>query len=102
MRHALSVAVLGLALTLGSAGAAAQDSEEAAGRGAAFEAADEGATENIPGGLLMVGAYGFLLVLLFGYVASLGFRQAATNRELLRLREDLGAGAFREGPDGEG
>ena len=37
----------------------------------------------------MVGAYGVTLVLLLGYVVSIGMRQARTARELDRLRADL-------------
>ena len=60
-------------------------------RAETFEAAEPGAqTENIPGGTLMVVAYDIAWVLVLGYVVSIGFRQARTQRDLERLRNDLG------------
>jgi len=59
-------------------------------RATTFEAAEEGAqTENVPGGMLMVAAYGVIWVLVLGYVGSLGIRQAKTASDLERLRQDL-------------
>jgi len=66
----------------------AQDAAE--DRAETFEAAEPGAqTENVPGGMLLVGAYGVIWALMMGYVVSIGFRQARTAKELDRLREDL-------------
>ncbi len=84
---ALLIAVAALPLC-----AAAQDDEvdPAEERAQTFEAAAEGAqTENVPGGLLMVAAYGVIWVLVLGYVGSLGIRQARTAADLERLRQDL-------------
>lgn len=110
MRKHLRAWVLGLSLfTLGGLPlvAFAQDDEAgqeaedpAASRAQTFEAAGEGAqTENIPGGMLMVAAYGVIWVLVMGYVMSLGMRQASTARELDRLQGDL---AKYGRADGEG
>ena len=67
-------------------------------RAQTFEAAEPGAqTENISGAMLMLVAYGLSWVFVLGYVVSLGVRQAATARDLERLREDL---ASRPGDEG--
>lgn len=63
--------------------------DPAAERSEAFEAATGAQTENVPGGLLMVTAYGAVFLLLLGYVVSLGFRQVRTQRELERLRDEI-------------
>jgi CcmD family protein len=77
--------------------AAAQDAAEEAAEGAAeersmaFEASEGARTENIPGGALMIAAYGVVWLLVLGYVVSLGYRQARTHGEIERLRRDLSA-----------
>lgn len=87
-----------VALAQGDDGA--EELDPAAERAQTFEAAEEGAqTENIPGGVLMVVAYGVIWALVLGYTISLGFRQARTAAELARLREDLAAGAAGGGGD---
>ncbi len=72
--------------------AAAQDEDPSASRADTFQAAEGPNTENIPGGGLMVGAYGTVFALVLGYVVSIGFRQAGTQRELDALRAELDAG----------
>lgn len=85
---ALFALFLGFSAMSFAAPAFAQDAAEE--RSETFEAADPGAqTENIPGGMLMVVAYGAVWVLVAGYVMALGFRQARTQRELEALRQDL-------------
>lgn len=70
----------------------AQDEPDpAAERADSFQAASGAQTENVPGGTLMIAAYGAVFVLIFGYVASLAVRQNNTQRELDRLRQDLEA-----------
>lgn len=74
--------------------AAAQDDpgvDPADQRADTFEAATGAQTENVPGGTLMIVAYGAVFILIFGYVASLAMRQNNTQRELDRLRQDLEA-----------
>lgn len=79
-----------LGLSLSPLTALAQDGEDAGeSRAETFQAAEGAQTENIPGGMLMVVAYGVTLVLVLGYVVSIGMRQARTARELERLRADL-------------
>lgn len=94
MRRALP-AIFALWIALLAAPALGQEEEDpAASRAESFEAAESGAqTENIPGGMLMVVAYGAVWVLVLGYVIAIGFRQAKTARELEQLREDIGAQA---------
>jgi len=74
---------------LAPSAALAQEEDAAESRAESFQAAEGAQTENIPGGMLMVGAYGVTLVLLLRYVVSIGMRQARTARELDRLRADL-------------
>jgi CcmD family protein len=72
--------------------------EESGGPTTSFQAADGGAhTEQIPGGPLVIAAYGAAFVLLLIYLLSLGFRQARTAREIERLRAEIDAHA----PNGE-
>ncbi|MCA9609084.1 MAG: hypothetical protein KC619_25960 [Myxococcales bacterium] len=59
-------------------------------RAMTMEAAEPGAqTENIPGGLMTVSAYGLIWIAVFGYVVWIGIRQARLAGDLVRLREDL-------------
>jgi hypothetical protein len=69
---------------------AGDDSEDPGeSRAAAFEAADGAQTENIPGGALMVAAYGVIFLLVLGYVISIGYRQAQIGADVARLQRDL-------------
>lgn len=94
---------IALSLTLiaaAPAGAVLAQDEQAEGAGGpsvAFEAARGPNVEQVPGGALMVGAYGVVFVLLLGYVVSLGFRQARIARDLARLRDDITARPEKEG-----
>jgi len=78
-----------LALVLVALPALAQDAEPApAGdRATSFVAVDGAVTEDVPGGALLVGAYGAALVLMLGYVLWLGSLQAGANREIARLKK---------------
>lgn len=58
-------------------------------RAASFRVVDGAVSEDVPGGALLVGAYGTVLVLLLGYVLWLGSLQAGANREIARLRTAL-------------
>lgn len=88
--RAISLA-LGLALAAPAAVALAQDEDPAASRSATFEAAEGPQAEQVPGGTLLVVAYGIIWLLVFGFVASVALRQTRTAREIARLREDLQA-----------
>lgn len=82
-------------------GASAQEEDPAESRAESFQAAEGPNTENIPGGALMVAAYGACFVLVLGYVVSLGYRQAQTARELASLRAEVEAGRSGADPDEE-
>jgi hypothetical protein len=65
-------------------GAASDDPAEA--RSATFQAVEGAVQEDIPGGPLLVGAYGVILALVLGYVLHLARLQSQTTRDLARLR----------------
>ncbi|MCZ7677505.1 MAG: CcmD family protein [Sandaracinaceae bacterium] len=83
-----------LAFAVLSACPVALAQEDAAeSRAATFEAARGAQLEEIPGGGLLVAAYGVVFLLVLLYVVSIGFRQARTARELDRLEKDMKAHA---------
>lgn len=96
MRFSLSrIAALGLLWALCSflpAAAGAQEDAQkdaAEDRATSFQAVQGSAKEDLPGGPLLLGAYGFVLVIVVGYAARLGALQAKTSRELDRLTKAL-------------
>jgi CcmD family protein len=97
MKAFLRGVALALALSALPGMAAAQGEEAESGetaaeeRAMAFEASEGAQTENIPGGALMIAAYGVVWLLVLGYVVSLGYRQARTSGDIERLRRDLKA-----------
>jgi CcmD family protein len=91
LRAAFAALVMTFASTLANVSVAAAQGDAAESRAATFEAAEGAQTEDVPGGSLLVGAYGVIWVLLLGYVVSLAFRQARTASDLERLRQDLEA-----------
>lgn len=98
MKRALPAVFALLFLLLAAPVLGQEEEDPAASRAESFEAAEPGAqTEDVPGGALMVGAYGAVWVLVLGYVMAIGFRHAKTARELEQLREDIGA----HGGDGD-
>ena len=100
VRQLLLAATLAIGVAGASSLALAQDEPDPAEeRAQSFEAAEGAQTENIPGGMLMVVAYGAILLLVLGYVGSLAMRQAKTQEELERLRGDLEAYG-RDNPSG--
>lgn len=88
------------------AGLSAQDGEPAPAtdpsedRAASFRAVDGAVSEDVPGGALLVGAYGAVLVLLLGYVLWLGSLQAGANREITRLAAALEKNRTKSGEAG--
>ncbi len=95
LRVAMALAVL----ALGCPTAALAQDDAAQSRATTFEAARGAQLEEIPGGGLLVAAYGIIFVLLLLYVVSIAFRQARTARELARLEQDMKAHA-RTAPSG--
>lgn len=95
MMKLLRALVIGGALTLASTLAVAQDEaspdDDPTGRAATFQAVSGAQGEDVPGGPLMVAAYGVILVLLIGYVASLAMRQSQTDAQLARIAKAVEA-----------
>ena len=58
-------------------------------RATSFQAVQGPSAEDVPGGPLLLGAYGTILVLLLTYVAWLGRLQSTTARDLDRLQKAL-------------
>jgi len=72
--------------------------EDAAGsRSATFQAVTGAQQEDVPGGPLLVAAYGAVLVLVLGYVLYLGSLTAGASRDLERLERAVEA----RKPDGQ-
>lgn len=71
--------------------AAAQEEGAAESRAATFEAAQGAQAEEVPGGMLLIAAYGLIWLLLLGFVGSIAARQSRITREIARLREDIEA-----------
>ena len=97
MRH-IRAALFAFTLVVGAgfvSAASAQEPDAAEDRAMAFEAADGAQTENIPGGGLLIGAYGIVWLVVLGYVLSLGYRQARTRDDIERLRRDLASAKQR-------
>ncbi len=60
--------------------------DAAAARSTAFQAVEGARPEdNVPGGKLMISAYGVVMVLLVGYVLRLGLLQRKTSADVERL-----------------
>jgi len=64
---------------------AARAEDPAESRSAAFQAVEGAQGEQVPGGPLMVSAYGVVMALVVGYVARLGLMQRKTALEVERL-----------------
>ncbi|MBX7192884.1 MAG: hypothetical protein K1X94_12540 [Sandaracinaceae bacterium] len=65
--------------------------DAAESRSATFEAVSGAQQEDVPGGPLLVAAYGAVLVLMLGYVLYLGSLTAGASRDLERLERALEA-----------
>ena len=73
-------------LGAGVAAPAFAQEDVAAARSTAFQAVEGARPEdNVPGGKLLVSAYGVVLLLLVGYVARLGLLQRKTSADVERL-----------------
>jgi CcmD family protein len=95
MRRSLVGILLWLALVLAASSAAAQDERDAGpqsvaqSRSAQFRAVRGASREHVPGGPLLVAAYGVAWVLVLGYVIRLGVMHARTARDLDRLEKSI-------------
>lgn len=75
----------GLLCAASAAPALAQE-DAAAARSTAFQAVEGArAEDNVPGGKLLISAYGVVLLLLVGYVTRLGLLQRKTSADVERL-----------------
>jgi hypothetical protein len=80
------VRVLALVFCAAFAMPAFAQQDAAAGRSTAFQAVQGArAEDNVPGGKLLISAYGVVLVLLVGYVLRLGLLQRKTSADVARL-----------------
>ena len=68
--------------------AVAQDAAEE--RSQSFQAVQGAVKEDVPGGPLLVWAYGLILLLLVSYMVRIALLQQRSDRELARLAEQLG------------
>jgi hypothetical protein len=68
--------------------ALAQDAAEE--RSTSFQAVQGAVKEDVPGGPLLVWAYGLILLLLVGYMVRIALLQQRSDRELQRLAQQLG------------
>ena len=68
--------------------AVAQDAAE--DRATSFKAVTGAVKEDVPGGPLLVWAYGLILLLLVGYMVRIALLQQRSDRELARLAQQLG------------
>jgi len=91
--------LLGSMSTLPVATLASAQEDAAESRAATFEAVEGAQTEDVPGGALLIAAYGVIFLLMLGFVGSIAARQARTQRELAQLRQDIQTYA-RKAPSG--
>lgn len=87
----LSLALAPAGLALAQEGGAQEDEGQSAAdsRATSFRAVAGPETEEVPGGGLLLGAYGTILVLLLGYVGWIARLQSTTSRDLDRLEKAL-------------
>jgi hypothetical protein len=83
----------------------AEPESAAESRSATFQAVRGAVGEDVPGGPLLVAAYGAVLALVLGYVLYLGSLTAGASRDLERLEKSLagkGEGARKADGDAKG
>lgn len=93
--------VLAIGLLLSSTAALAQAPDASDDRATSFHAVTGGEQEDVPGGTLLVAAYGVVLVALIGYVLYVGAIQQGTQREITRLEKLVSARSASAARDGE-
>ena len=86
MKRALAIVILWAGLALAPA-ALAQDPE--GDRATTFQRVEGPVTEDVPGGPLLVGAYGVVWALVLLYVLRLGMLQTRVARDVERLERNL-------------
>jgi len=60
-------------------------------RAATFQRVEGPVTEDVPGGPLLIGAYGIIWLLIMLYVLRIGLLQARTARDVTRLERSVAA-----------
>jgi CcmD family protein len=90
---ALRALCFGGVLAIGVASAHADD--VAQDRAQTFEAVSGAVKEDVPGGPLLVAAYAFVWLAVFGYVFRLVRLQRGADENLARLQQDLSKAAQR-------
>ena len=90
-----------LALAASTSIAEAQEDDVAESRASSFQAVSGPQQEAMPGGPLLLGAYGAFVALLLGYVLYLGRLQTTSAREIARLWRVLDAAAKPAARDGD-
>jgi hypothetical protein len=93
--RALRALLLGWALTLAllASPALAQDAQN--DRAQTFEAVSGGVKEDVPGGPLVLIAYGLIWLAVFGFVLRIVRLQRGADENLARLQQDLEKAAKR-------
>lgn len=94
MKRAIGISILwtGLALAVALALAPAALAQDPEGdRAATFQRVEGPVTEDVPGGPLLVGAYGVAWALILLYVLRLGMLQSRVARDVERLERSLAA-----------
>lgn len=99
MTTALRAFALWVLLMAGAARAQDAVDETTGDRAQAFEAVEGAVKEDVPGGPLLVAAYGLIWLVVFGYLVRLVRLQARTEAEVARLNQAL-AGGDRDAPKG--
>lgn len=96
VRSALRALGFGCALAIGFALAPAVRADDVAqDRAQTFEAVSGAVKEDVPGGPLLVAAYAFVWLAVFGYVFRLVRLQRGADENLARLQQDLSKAAQR-------
>lgn len=99
MKTGLRAFALCALLAAGSALAQDAADETTGDRAQAFQAVEGAVKEDVPGGPLLVGAYGLIWLVVFGYLVRLVRLQSHTEAEVARLDRALAEGN-RDSPKG--
>jgi len=99
----LAYPLAGLADDVDPQVAQAQEEDPAESRSATFQAVTGAVGEDVPGGPLLVAAYGAVLAMVLGYVLYLGSLTAGASRDLERLEKTIADRTAKkpEAPKGE-
>lgn len=99
MKTSLRALALCVVLTAGAALAQGAADEGTGDRAQAFQAVEGAVKEDVPGGPLLVAAYGLIWLVVFGYLVRLARLQSRTQADVARLDKALAEGN-RDSPKG--